>query len=162
MSLVLVSLVDCASEPPLVPISPAASAVQVETSDPPPGSQLLGQLQASDGTGCGIGGDKGSLENATRALRMAAVRQGANFVKITETQKPYSGHDCYHLEFKLTGLAYRVGAVLPREPLTIPCRPACASGYVCRASVCEPHCEPACGVAEICRADRVCAPEKAP
>ena len=62
----------CQGEPPPRPVSPWAESVRVETSDPPPGSRWVGKLEATDGKGCGIGGDRGSLRNATAALQEAA------------------------------------------------------------------------------------------
>ena len=105
-------------------------------------------------------------------LKESAVQRGANFVKITKVTEPYSGHDCYHREFKIEGLSYRVGdapiavaapaAIADAAPAPIAdastavCTPTCAPGYACEAGVCRPMCDPACSTGQVCRADRVC------
>jgi hypothetical protein len=158
-ALLVVGLVACHDEPPLRPVSAWAQRVRVENGDPPAGARLLGEIKATDGQGCGIGGDRGSLGNATGALKEAAARRGANFIKLTQVTKPYAGHDCYHQEFTLYGLAYAVGDVPPLEAASTACAPPCSPGYACSSSgVCLAQCNPACAPQEICRADRVCVP----
>jgi len=162
---VVLGLAACHDEPPLRPVSAWAAHVRVAEGDPPPGARLIGEVEASDGKGCGIEGDRGSLRNATAALQEAAARKGASFVKLTAITKPHSGHDCVHLEFKLRGLAY-VLANAPAPPVVAApsaCVPPCSPGYSCNAAgVCVAECNPACGPTQICRADRVCVPAAAP
>jgi len=108
------------------------------------------------------------LANATAALKEAAARRGLGFVKLTRVTKPYSGRDCYHLEYLLEGAGYYLnGAPAAAAPVasasTVPeCSPPCSPGYACRASVCTPLCNPACAPEQICRADRVCVPGPTP
>jgi len=93
----------------LRPSSPAVSTVRIEHFNPPSGSAFIGPIQVTDGQGCGIFSEHGTLENARVRLQEAAVRQGADFVKLVKEIKPYSGRDCLHHEYTLEGLAYRVG-----------------------------------------------------
>jgi hypothetical protein len=160
-----VALAACRDEPPARPVSAWAAGVRVENGEPPAGARLLGEVAGSDGSGCSIGGDRGSLRNATTALQEAAARRGATFVKLTQVVKPYSGRDCVHQEYTLRGLAYAVEGARPLLPVTTQsaCAPPCAPGYACSlAGVCEAQCSPACRPQEICRADRVCVPAAAP
>jgi hypothetical protein len=174
--------VACVIETPIRPVSAQAQSVHVEEGEPPAGAQLVGPISGTDGNGCGFDEARGTLRNATTALKEAAVRSGADFVKVTKVINPYSGHDCYHQEFKLEGLAYRVHpAVAPPVQSTAPvpvapaiaaadsassrpavCAPPCSPGYACEAGVCRPLCNPACSARETCRADRVCVPTLAP
>ncbi|HEX3851340.1 MAG TPA: hypothetical protein VHW01_10270 [Polyangiaceae bacterium] len=165
--LLLIAAAGCDAEPALRPVSPGAQLVRVENFDPPAGARLAGPIQVSDGEGCGIGGTRGSLANATAALKEAAARRGVTFVKLTHVTKPYSGRDCYHLEYSLEGLAYYLDGA---PPLVAPqhlsasaeCSPPCSPGYACSAGVCAAECSPACSPTQICRADRVCVPAPTP
>jgi hypothetical protein len=181
--------VACVIETPLRPVSARAQAVHVEEGDPPAGAQLVGPIEGTDGSGCAFDDARGTLRNATTALKEAAVRSGADFVKVTKVTKPYSGHECYHQEFKLEGLAYRVHpapaaplqpappapaiavaapaiAAAPAadsaSPQAAACTPPCSPGYACEAGVCRALCNPACGAQQTCRADRVCVPAPGP
>ncbi len=170
----------CASEAAVTQVSAQAGGVQVERGDPPPpGAELVGPITATDGYGCGFGGERGTQEGATALLRAAAARRGIGYVQVTQVTKPYSGHDCYHQAFTLSGLGYRL-ANAPRAENRAPpagaaasgtppaaytagppgdaCAPPCSPGYACHASVCEPECNPACAAGRVCRADRVCVP----
>jgi hypothetical protein len=165
--LLLVCVVGCDAEPALRPVSPQAERVRVETFEPPAGARLAGPIRASDGEGCGIGGTRGSLANATAALKEAAARRGLGFVKLTHVTKPYSGRDCYHVDYVLEGLGYYVDspptpavAAAPSPPAE--CSPPCSPGYACSAGVCAAQCTPACSAEQVCRADRVCVPAATP
>ena len=104
--------------------SPAVSSIRIEHFNPPSGSALIGPIQVTDGQGCGIFSEHGTLENARVRLQEAAARQGADFVKLVKEIKPYSGRDCLHHEYTLEGLAYRVGP--PRAATGAPAAPAVA------------------------------------
>jgi len=156
----LVCSAACVPAGPVVPLSPQAQAVRVDKGEPPPGARLVSAVEATAGHGCGIDADRGTLNGAMAALKEAAARQGMNFVKLTKESKPYSGHDCVHGEYTLSGLGYRVGqaTVPPVVPTaSVACLPPCAPGYLCSAGQCQPQCEPGCAAGQICRADRVCA-----
>jgi len=165
--LLLVGVAGCQAEPPLRPVSPQAERVRVESFEPPAGARLAGPIQASDGEGCGIGGTPGSLANATAALKEAAARRGLGFVKLTHVTKPYSGRDCYHVDYVLEGLAYYLdSAPPPAAPAalstSVECSPPCSPGYMCSSGVCVAQCNPACSAEQLCRTDRVCVPAPAP
>jgi hypothetical protein len=159
--LLLIGAAGCADEPALRPVSPRAQLVRVENFDPPAGARLAGPIRASDGEGCGIGGTRGSLANATAALKEAAARRGLGFVKLTQVTKPYSGRDCYHVDYRLVGLGYYVDSAPAPAVSAAPsppseCSPSCSPGYACSAGVCAAQCEPACSAEQVCRTDRVC------
>jgi len=175
----------CAYQAAVPPVAPEAQAVRIEASDPPSGATLVGPIAATHGSGCGIGGDgRGSLAGATALLRQAALQHGVSYVKLTAEKKPYAGHDCFHQEYTLSGLGYRLaGVAAPAAPVVpapapstapamnasaptvasaptsaLTCTPLCSPGYECRAGVCEPLCNPACLPEQKCRTDRVCVP----
>ena len=176
----LPALASCNGVAAVPPLGPQAQLVRVEHGDPPDGATPLGPIAVTDGQGCSFTGDRGTLSGATALLKESAVHRGANFVKITKVTEPYSGHDCYHREFKIEGLGYRLAgtpvtapppaavavppavAVHVAPPATIAeapaasCTPSCALGYACEAGVCRPVCDPACSTGQVCRADRVC------
>jgi hypothetical protein len=62
--LLAASCAACHDEPPVRSVSARAQAVRVETFEPPPGARWVAELEVSDGQGCGIGGQRGSLGNA--------------------------------------------------------------------------------------------------
>jgi hypothetical protein len=163
----------CVVETPVRHVSARAQAVRVSDRDPPAAARLIGPVVGTDGQGCGFDDARGTRSNAITALKEAAARNGADFVKVTKVTEPYSGHDCYHQEFRLEGVAFRVSAVVaPQAPvLTTPapsafatnstvlmCTPPCSPGYACDSGACRALCNPPCGVGEVCRADRVCVP----
>jgi len=156
----LLSLAACATSTPNVPsLSPQARVVRVGESEPPPGASALGPIAVVDGKGCDIfNAEMGTLEGATAALKEAAARKGADFVKVTKVVKPYSGHDCYHREFKMEGLCYQLARAPVASAPPAACDPPCSPGYSCDAGVCQALCNPACATGQICRIDRVCVP----
>src|SRR3954464_13622946 len=115
----LAALTACLNNASVPALSPAARAIQVTNADPPPGARLIGPLSATHGNGCGIANQRGTEAGATAALREAAARHGANFVKITKTVTPHPGHECFHQEFTIEGLAYHVGESKP-VPVSAP------------------------------------------
>jgi len=168
-STALLTLTACNGVAAVRPLSPQAQQVRVEDRDPPADATALGAIAVTDGQGCSFSGDRGTLEGATALLKESAVQRGANFVKVTKVTEPYSGHDCYHREFKIEGLSYRLAgapvvvpaavpsAVSPAAPAAV-CDPICSPGYACEAGVCRALCNPACTVGQVCRVDRVCVP----
>lgn len=171
----LVSLSACNGVATVKPTSPQAAQVRVEESDPPAGATPLGELKVTHGEGCSFTGDRGTREGATALLREAAMQRGANFVKVTKVVEPHSGHDCYHREFVMEGLGFRLAgapnvvpsaapaaapfpAAAATPAATLDCTPPCSPGYACEAGVCRALCNPACGAGQVCRADRVCVP----
>lgn len=180
----LVSLSACNGVATVKPISPQAAQVLVEESDPPAGATPLGELKVTHGEGCSFTGDRGTREGATALLREAAMQRGANFVKVTKVVEPHSGHDCYHREFVMQGLSFRLAGTPNAVPLAAPaaaaagssappapastagavpattldCTPPCSPGYACEAGICRALCNPACSTGQVCRADRVCVP----
>ena len=176
-SAALLTLAACNGVAAVPPLSPIAQQVRVENSDPPADATPLGEIQVTHGQGCSFSGDRGTLEGATALLKEAAIQRGANFVKLTKVTEPYSGHDCTHREFKLSGQSYRLAGTPtvapPASPPVVPaaalatkatdpgCAPICSPGYECEAGVCRPQCNPACGEGQVCRNDRICVPAPA-
>jgi hypothetical protein len=93
-----------------VPTPAAIDALVVSKDEPPADAVKVADIQAQDGSGCGITGTGGSYEGALRKLRLRAKALGADFVQLTNVKEPYHDHQCAHREFILTGVAYRVGS----------------------------------------------------
>ncbi|MDQ2645614.1 MAG: hypothetical protein M3020_17485 [Myxococcota bacterium] len=93
-----------------VPAPAAIDALVVTKDEPPPEALQIANIEAQDGSGCGITGTGGSYEGALRKLRLKAEAVGADFVQLTEVKEPYHDHQCAHREFALKGVAYRVGS----------------------------------------------------
>jgi len=104
---VIFALSACAGQ---VPAPAAIDALVVSKEEPPEGAVKVADVQAQDGSGCGITGTGGSYEGALRKLRLRAKALGADFVQLTNVKEPYHDHQCAHREFTLTGVAYRVGS----------------------------------------------------
>lgn len=168
--LVLIPLVACNGVAAVPALSPQSQQVRVEEREPPADATALGALAVTHGQGCSFSGDRGTREGAIALLKQAAAQRGANFVQLTKVIEPYSGHDCYHREFKMEGLSFRLAgtpvavaspSALPPAPPAAPvldCSPPCSPGYACEAGVCHALCNPACGPGQVCRTDRVCVP----
>ena len=174
----LLSIGACNGVAAVPALSPQSQQVRVEERDPPPGATALGAIAVTHGQGCSFSGDNGTREGATALLKDAAAKRGANFVQVTKVVEPYSGHDCYHREFKMEGLSFRLAGTPPvvasaptPAPAVAPtvasamapdCTPPCSPGYACEAGVCLALCNPACRADQVCRSDRVCVPAPAP
>lgn len=104
---VVFSLSACAGQ---VPAPAAIDALVVSKDEPPADAVKVADIQAQDGSGCGITGTGGSYEGAVRKLRVKAQSVGADFVQLTNVKEPYHDHQCAHREFVVTGVAYRVGS----------------------------------------------------
>ena len=180
LAALMVFVTACASTRVIPVLSPRARGVRVEKGEPPPGASPVGQIEATDGKGCGIGGDLGTDEGATFLMKEAAARRGIDFVKVTKVKKPYSGHDCYHQEYTIQGVGYALPKVVPapapaQAPVAVSappaviapaapvvvapdCNPPCSPGYACERGVCLALCNPPCAEGMSCRSDRVCVP----
>src|SRR4051812_8988784 len=88
----LAALSACLNNASVPALSPAAQSVRIGGGDPPSGARLVGSISATQGKGWGIATQRGRKEGETAALREAAARRGATFVKVTKTTKPYPGH----------------------------------------------------------------------
>ena len=107
----------CVYHAAIAPLTPGARGVRVEQAEPPAGSTLIGKVQGTNGQGCGLlAGGRGTKDGATAAIKEDAARRGADFVQLTRKQEPYAGHDCFHQEFTLEGLGFRVASASPVAP----------------------------------------------
>lgn len=120
VGLALFGLAACVYHAAIPPLSPGAQGVRVAETDPPAGATLIGKLQGSNGQGCGLlAGGRGTEAGATAAIKEEAARHGADFVKLTGKKQPYSGHDCFHQEFTLLGVGYRVAPAASTASATV-------------------------------------------
>jgi hypothetical protein len=120
-------------EADLPQLTTAGQAVATGKSDPAPGTRDLGPIEASNGSGCGAFGTKGTFEGAMIDLKNRAATLGANYVQIFTLTEPHHGGGCYVDAFVIRGLAFRVpnaanapGGVAIAPPIAPPAAAAAA------------------------------------
>ena len=91
-----------------IPAPAPSDPLVVSKQEPPPEAQRIADVQAVDGSGCGIFGTAGSYEGALSKLRARARALGADFVQLTSVKEPIHDRQCAHKAFKVAGVAYRV------------------------------------------------------
>jgi hypothetical protein len=121
----------------------------------PAGATPLGELEASDGHGCGVFGENGTRAGIEAALRKAAAKRGANYVQVLTEEEPHMTRACFDHVFRAKARAFRI-ASKPLPPRS--CEPPCSPGYACQDGVCAPLCNPTCSAEQVCRMDRTCGP----
>src|SRR6187431_3591408 len=100
----VVAVAACGSKPAL---SPQAAAVVISEAAPPNGYVSVKALRVSSGKGCGVLGERGSVEDGYDKLRVEAAQLGASYVQVSFVQKPPVSHQCMQHEHKLGGVAFR-------------------------------------------------------
>ncbi len=162
-SLVL-SLPACLNNASVPALSPTEQGVRIDSGDPPAGARLVGPISATHGNGCGITNPRGTEAGATALLRAAAAKRGITFVKLTNTKRPYPGHDCFHQEFTLEGLGYSTSGIKTTAAPAVISPPPAAPMPVASAPVLTPsaavpvgssapvECAPPCSPGYACRA----------
>ena len=115
-------------EADLPQLTTAGTVVATGKSDPAPGTQELGPIEASNGSGCGWFGARGNFEGAMVDLRNRAAAMGANYVQIFTLTEPHGSGFCFIDAFTIRGLAFHVakgpGAVAIAPPIAPPASPA--------------------------------------
>lgn len=108
----LALVVGCAttSTAPLPVLSPAIEDVDVRLSEPAPGAQLIGPVEASHGSGCGAFGESGTEQGALENLKIAAFKRGANYVQVKDRTPPHPTEFCFDQRYRISGFAYRTGS----------------------------------------------------
>jgi hypothetical protein len=154
------ALSGCGVAASVPPVSATAAKVNVVKSDPPAGAQLIGPVEGTHGSGCGMYGRKGTFEGALATLREEAARKGANYVTLVMVTEPHSENGCFDQEFRVRGMAYKTGTppVVQAGPAVASstCDPPCSPGYSCSAGTCLAVCNPQCGPTQTCSQERVC------
>jgi hypothetical protein len=130
----------CGAKANVPPMSPQAQTVEVKKADAPPGATLIGPIEASHGSGCGIYGRQGTFEGAMNALREEAAKKGADYVALITATEPHSERGCFDQEFKLRGLASTSAA--PATASTTPPSPAPVGASPVAATVTAPGAAP--------------------
>ena len=103
---------------------PGAERVRIVKGDAPADAVEVGPIEATSGYGCGAFGERGTYTTAYAVLRNEAVKVGANLVRIDSMREPYfaAAESCYHNEFTIQGVAFRVASPAPsaRAPAVAP------------------------------------------
>lgn len=87
-------------------LSPAAQEVRTGKGDPPGEMQELGPVEATNGSGCGGFGERGTYEGAMVVLRNKAASLGATYVQIFTMSEPHREPGCHVNAFVIRGTAY--------------------------------------------------------
>ena len=103
-------MLGCATVARVPVLSPAIEDGDVRLSEPPPGAQLVGLVEASHGSGCGGFGETGTEEGAIQNLKSAAFERGANYVQVKDRTPPHLTELCFDQHYRINGLAYRIGS----------------------------------------------------
>jgi len=105
--LLAILTVGCARTPLL--LSPDASDVRTGKADPIGNARELGPVTATDGSGCGLYGYRGTYERAYIQLKNNAAALGANYVQIYSISEPHLSGGCFVNVFSISGMAYKIG-----------------------------------------------------
>ncbi|HEY6080458.1 MAG TPA: hypothetical protein VIW29_16705 [Polyangiaceae bacterium] len=142
----------CGSKPAL---SPQAAAVVVSEAAPPSGFVSVKELRVTSGKGCGVLGERGSVEDGYDKLRVEAAQLGAGYVQVSFVQKPPVSHQCMQHEHKLGGVAFRAPAAakapVAAAPVAAPAPPPPAP-----APLCVPGATQACLGSGACQGAQAC------
>ena len=114
----------CATVAPQPVLSPAMEAVDLRLSEPPPGARLIGPVEASHGSGCGSFGEVGTEQGALENLKLAAFTRGANYVEVKERTPPHTTEFCFDQHYRISGVAYQIGANVATSESATQTRPA--------------------------------------
>lgn len=101
----LLFLLGCASSSPT--LLPGAADVLLLDDEPGAGMESLGPIQATNGAGCGVFGQRGDALGAEFEIRNAAARVGADAVWIVRRVPPHTTPGCAVNEYTIEGIAYR-------------------------------------------------------
>jgi hypothetical protein len=88
-----------------VALTPDGAEVIVSESDPPPGCEEIGPVQASHGTQCSALRRTGTKDGAYVVLRNSAGARGANFVRVDREIPPRVEAD--NCLYAVRGVAFR-------------------------------------------------------
>jgi hypothetical protein len=103
---VAAALLACGGATRIPPLTAKGKAVVVSPKLEPDGCKELGPVKAEHGSGCEPLGLEGAREGAEANLRNLAGEQGANYVRLTEEQRPHEAPGCRTRTWILTGVAY--------------------------------------------------------
>jgi hypothetical protein len=108
----------------------AARSVRTGKADPDPTMKEIGPIEATNGSGCGYLGAKGSYEGAMNELRNKAAMMGAAYVQIYTFSEPHSAGGCFTDAFTIRGMAFRVARypAPPYRPAQTPPPPSPPAG----------------------------------
>src|SRR6202035_2572207 len=103
-----VGLVLACGGAPSVAVSPAGQPVDTGKDAPPFGSRNMGPIDASNGSGCGLLGVKGSYASALADLRNRAGDLGGNYVQIESVTGPHDDSGCTTAGYAIHGIVFLV------------------------------------------------------
>lgn len=106
LGVLAVALLACGGATRIPPLTAKGKAVVVSPKLEPEGCKEIGPIQAEHGSGCEPLGLEGAREGAEATLRNLAAEKGANYVRLTEEQRPHESPGCRTRTWILKGVAY--------------------------------------------------------
>lgn len=105
LALILFCLGGCAT--PAVKLSDAGRMVKVGKSDPADNYTEIGPITATDGSGCGAFGSRGTYDRAVKVLKNKASLQGGDYVQIFTLTEPHFRPGCFDNVYTINGTLFK-------------------------------------------------------
>lgn len=99
-------LVGCAAGPE-VRLSSGATNVKIAKSDPADNYKEIGPITASDGSGCGGFGYRGTYDRVVTNLKNMAYQLGGDFVQIFTMTEPHLRGGCFDNTYTISGTLFK-------------------------------------------------------
>lgn len=106
LSVVAVALLACGGAVRIPALTAKGKQVTVSPNQQAEACKEIGPMKAEHGSGCEPLGLEGAREGAEAELRNKAAEKGANYVRLTEEQRPHESPGCRTRTWTLTGIAY--------------------------------------------------------
>lgn len=103
---------------PIVKMSEGASTVKVGKSDPADNYSEIGPITASDGSGCGAYGYRGTYDRVVVILKNMAYQLGGDYVQIFTMTEPHLRGGCFDNAYTISGTLFKKTSDSP-SPLPI-------------------------------------------
>jgi hypothetical protein len=148
-ALLAAALSACFATAGVTELTEAGHAVRTGKGEPGAGYIQLETVTATHGNGCGRMGQGGTYEGALNALRNAAAKIDADYVRIDVDEPPHYTPECFTNTYSLSGTAFQQTDAAPPTPATTPdipsmgverapCYPnrTCNEGLTCASDLC--------------------------
>ena len=119
LSMLLSSLLftGCVSAP-VVQLAEEGRAVKIAKSDPADNYTEIGPITATDGTGCGGFGYRGTYDQAVKKIKNLGASMGGDYVQIFSIKEPHLRDGCFDNVYKINGTLFKRTANSP-TPLAV-------------------------------------------
>lgn len=96
--------------------------IKIAKADPADNYTEIGPITASDGSGCGLFGSRGSYDGAIMAIKNAAYEQGGDYVQIVTLTEPHIRGGCMDNAYVISGTLFKKTSASP-SPISISATP---------------------------------------